>query len=598
MSTFNADIYIGNRGNTILSFDLYLGTGTTQNYNCSPDSGVTFNTFIHSGTTRVFQDIQWNNMYSGQTLFVDNIPIGTTHIKVVANRLSGVCNNLQPQIICIQGRPTPTPTPSSTPTSTPTPTPSPTTSPTPTATDIPPTPTPTPTATVIPPTPTPTPTTSPTPTPTENIDVDPSYFYYALGDCSDMRYVYTSYTTTGFSPIIAVPGCATLSEIGTLSMQNPAQTSYVVSNPLDPCGFGTGYTGVGIARSTNEITEGTVYNVGNLCLSVISVLAENVTGWTVNLDGLTPVGIGDIACASCSPPFTGFTISGYSGVTCGDPSENVIAYSLLGGFTLGNVYGIQMYSGGTATSERICMTLNANLGPQFVIEDPLNEGLSGYQISDTGPTDGFTLPTSGYTNCSICDGVVQKYMIVGERCDTTGGITLWSDTPPTVVSGDTMSVNIFGTIACFLVTRADQFTSVVYNDLGDTIIDTGCDCNGNSGGANVNVDNILATVTNAFPSGGECQSPQSENYTETIITEMQLTFRDSSNNPIIPNQPVQYRENEGTYQSLTVTGTSVNISVSLAYGDNTACTNGGVYAGTLDVKVGTLTILSYTAGSS
>jgi hypothetical protein len=170
MSTFNAEIYIGNRGNTILSFDLYLGTGTTQNYNCNSDSGVTFNTFIHTGTTRVYQDIQWNDMYSGQTLFVDSIPMGTTHIKVVANRLSGVCNNLQPQIICIEGRPTPTPTPSPTPTSTPTPTPTPlpcSFSAT-IAYGLPSTPTPTPS-----PSPTSTPTPTPTPTPTST-DVTPT----------------------------------------------------------------------------------------------------------------------------------------------------------------------------------------------------------------------------------------------------------------------------------------------------------------------------------------------------------------------------------------------------------------------------------------
>ena len=199
MSTFNAEIYIGNRGNTILSFDLYLGTGTTQNYNCNSDSGVTFNSTIHSGTTRVYQNVLWSDMYSGQTLFVDSIPMGTTHIKVVANRLSGVCNNLQPQIICIQGRPTPTPT--NTPTPTPTPLPCsfnativyglpPT--PTPTSTPIPPTSTPncvfdvvvvivtpTPTSTSIVPTPTPTPTSTsivPTPTPT-----DIPYYLYNIG---------------------------------------------------------------------------------------------------------------------------------------------------------------------------------------------------------------------------------------------------------------------------------------------------------------------------------------------------------------------------------------------------------------------------------
>lgn len=179
MSTFNAEIYIGNRGNTILSFDVYLGTGSTQNYYCDSDTGVTISNTIHSGTTRLFQDVLWSDMYdTNHKLFVDNIPLGTTHIIVRANRTCGTCTNLQPQIICIEGRPTPTPTPSPSPTSTPTPTPS------PTATEVcsfdasivyglPPTSTPTPTPTA---TPTPTPTTSPTPTPSPTPTSTSSYF--------------------------------------------------------------------------------------------------------------------------------------------------------------------------------------------------------------------------------------------------------------------------------------------------------------------------------------------------------------------------------------------------------------------------------------
>ena len=64
-----------------------------------------------------------------------------------------------------------------------------------------------------------------------------------------MRYSYTAITATGFSAPIQIPGCDTLANIGTLSMQNPASTSYVLSNPLDPCGFGQNYSGVAIASS-------------------------------------------------------------------------------------------------------------------------------------------------------------------------------------------------------------------------------------------------------------------------------------------------------------------------------------------------------------
>jgi hypothetical protein len=487
-------------------------------------------------------------------------PDGTTHIKI---KSTGVGCDFETAPISISGIPSLTPTP------------------TPTATH-----TPTPTATHTP---------TPTPTNTQNTTIEPDYFYYAMGDCADMRYSYTAITNTGFG-IITIPGCDTLSNIGNLSMQDPAHTSYILSNPLDPCGFGNGYSGVAIARSSTSITEGTVYSVGNQCLSVISVNSQYVTGFTINLDGQTPVGIGDAACGTCSPPFTGFTVLGYSGVTCGT-SEPVIAYSILGGFTLGNVYGIQMYSGGTIAGNAICMTLTAELGPQFVLTDP-SQGISGYQISDTGPVT-FPISFSGYTDCTTCNSVSRKYLITGDRCDTTGSISVWSATLPTIQVGNTFQVDGILSPYCWIATQVDQYKSVVYNDLGWSIVDTGCDCNGNNGGGNVNVNNIVASATQASNTGGECQSPSGEYYSETTITEMNLIFRDSSNNPVTPNDTVQYRVNGGSWQTLTVTSSTVTFSVTLMYGDNSNCSGGsGYYADTLDVKVGTLTVLNYTAGSS
>jgi hypothetical protein len=415
-----------------------------------------------------------------------------------------------------------------------------------------------------------------------------------------MRYSYTASTITGFSPPIQIPGCDTLANIATLSMQNPAVTSYYVSNPLDACGFGGSYVSTIIARSSTEITEETVFSISGQCLAVVSVETQYVTGWTVNLDEQTPVGIGWDACSSCSPPFTGFTITGYSGVTC-DTEENVIAYSLLGGFTLGNVYGIQMYSGGTATGDSICMTLNANLGPQFVIEDPETEGITGYQISDAGPTT-FPPTFSGYTDCNACEGVVVdegKYQIDGERCDNPSySVTLWSDTAPTVVSGNTIQISGPLSEYCWRVTLANQFKSSVGIDLGYTIIDTGCDCNGDNGGGDVNVNNIVFAPSSFTNTGSVCQSPENQYYTESTSTQMELTFRDSSNNPVTPNGAVEYRVNGGSWQSLTVTGSTVTFSVTLIFGDNLICTGGSTYADTLDIKVGTITVDTYIAGST
>ena len=119
------------------------------------------------------------------------------------------------------------------------------------------------------------------------------------------------------------------------------------------------------------------------------------------------------------------------------------------------------------------------------------------------------------------------------------------------------------------------------------------------GGANVNVNNIVASATQSSNIGSECQSPSGQYYSETTITEMELTFRDASNNPVTPNDTVQYRVNGGSWQTLTVTSSTKTFSVTLMYGDNSNCSGGsGSYADTLDVKVGTITILNYTAGSS
>jgi hypothetical protein len=583
-------------GASILNIDLYNCTGDTLG-NVSGCT-ITGNTLTNYTLMSGYSNIPKRDFPKYVT-----VPDGTYYIKAVPSNLNDggcVLSDISPIRIQMPTTPTPTPTPSPTPLPTATPSPTPTA----TITPEPATATPTPTPTIHTPTPTPTPTNTPTatstPTNTPDVTIDPSYFYYAMGDCSDMRYVYTSYTATGFSPIIVVPGCDTLSQIGLMSVENAAHTSYVLSNPLDPCGFGTGYTGSAIARSSVEITEGTVYNVGGACLSVIAVETQYVTGTTINLDGQTPEGIGDEACGSCSPPFTGFTIMGYSGVTC-DTEESIIAYSALGGFTLGNVYGIQLYSGGTVQGDVRCMTLNANLGPQFTIVDPETEGISGYQITDAGPIQ-IPVTFSGYSTCDACEGVVVdegKYQIDAERCDDPQySVTLWSDTAPTVVSGNTIQISGPLSEYCWRVTLANQFKSSVGIDLGYTIIDTGCDCNGDNGGGNINVDNIVASISESSNTGGECQSPQSQYYNETTITEMQFIFRDSSNDPVTPNDTVQYRVNEGTWVTLSVTGSTITLSETLTYGDKSACDGGGSYADTLDIKVGTVTILAYVAGSS
>jgi hypothetical protein len=462
------------------------------------------------------------------------------------------------------------------------------------------TPVPTPTMT---PTPTITLTPTPTPTPTKSVNiVDPTdptvYYYYSMGDCNDLKYSGTERTIFGFGAPLVLPVCMSNAQITQwYSTANWAQQTLNIDYN-SPCGFGEGYVGSIIARSSTQVgIENSIYNIEGKCLLAIEVLPDYVTSWTVNLDGKTPVGTGEAACRSCDPPFTGFTATGYSGITC-DTGENVVVYSILGALTIDRVYGIQMYSGGTVVGNARCMTLKSNLGPQYTFTDPTVDGITGYGISDSGPFILGQPMFQGYADCANCNLSEKKYMITGDRCDTTGSVTIWSSTLPTVVSGDTISVNIGAGVGikCFLVTQADKFTSVVYNDVGWTILDTGCDCNGNSGGSNVNVTNVNTSISSSYSLTSECQSPQSQYYSETFIEGIEITFRGVNNTLVVPNEAVQYRTNGGVWVPLTVTTSTITLSVTLTYGDRSVCDGGGTYGDTLDIKVGTITVLNYVAG--
>lgn len=193
MLTFNTIISLPERGSSLLSFNLSKCTGNGTG--CTPLTD--------------FQNIEWYRF----PIIVPNLEYGViTHIKLEVNNTNGKCNDVQPINIPISNIPTPTPT--ITPTLTVTPTHTPTLTPTLTITpeqqqsQVAVTPTPTLT---ISPTPTITPTL--TITPTDNTIINPEYFYYRLGNCSDMRYSYTSYTINPFGPAIVIGGCGTLAEL-------------------------------------------------------------------------------------------------------------------------------------------------------------------------------------------------------------------------------------------------------------------------------------------------------------------------------------------------------------------------------------------------
>jgi hypothetical protein len=179
MATFNTNVKLGTRGNSLLSFNLY-GCATNNISSCTPLPD--------------YQDVSHTRFSGPDGLYVSGLTLGSTFFiyfepnRMVSGHSCNMDDNIDDRIIPISGLPTPTPTPSPTPTSTPTATPTPLPcsfsativyglSPTPTSTTTPPTltptptPTPTPTSTTTPPTPT------PTPIPTSTLSLGQCYVY-------------------------------------------------------------------------------------------------------------------------------------------------------------------------------------------------------------------------------------------------------------------------------------------------------------------------------------------------------------------------------------------------------------------------------------
>lgn len=473
---FNANVNIGKKGNSIERVSLYA---------CSSES-VCDATPIFGYNNVLWTDAKFAPFYeigsypslSGLTTFITGLTLYThTHIKViVTSSYNDTCTLTR--IIPINNIPTPTPTPTATPTATPTVTPTATPTGTPTVTPTStasPTPTPTATPTVTP-TPTATPTVTPTNTP--NVTIDPTKYYYALGDCADMAYGGIETTIFGFGPQLQIPVCMNATEVGLwYETANWAQQTLSIDYN-DPCGFGTGYTPQAIAQSSTEYDEGTVFQVGGKCWSVIDANSAYVTGWTINLDSYTPE-TGSNPCYNCSPPFTGFTLNVFSGTTC-DTEENVIATSIFSfSGKLPAIYGLQSYDGnGVLSGEPFCANITTLVGQQNVPEDP-TQFIPGNSIAVTGPIS--LVPSqnfTGYTSCEACDALPKKYYIAGERCDDPQfSIQVWSATLPTIVSGNTFQVaDTFLSSYCWRATQVDTIKTFVYNDIGHVITSTHIDC--------------------------------------------------------------------------------------------------------------------------
>jgi hypothetical protein len=306
--------------------------------------------------------------------------------------------------------------------------------PTPTVTS---TNTPTPTRTpALTPTPTLTSTNTPTPTPTPTTDTT-VYYWYALGDCNDMRYTYTQVTNTGFG-IITIPGlCGLPSE---MDYSDPAHTAYYFDTS-NPCGFGTGYTGVYNARSSTQLTEGDVYTISGTCYSIIELNSEPPT-WTINMDGKTKEE-GANPCFDCQPPFTGFTYYTYSGVTCDNVPDEIIVYDIspyvLNSISpqIGQLYLYHEYdvNGTLVNPGNSCVEITGYIGefvgPKVVV--PLPGGIEGSTYSvPVGPI------LTGGGEINDCTECIPHWNITTVRCDgdltDLIGYPIWSTTKPAIDS--------------------------------------------------------------------------------------------------------------------------------------------------------------------
>ena len=320
-------------GASILNVDLYNCTGDTLG-NISGCTGTTMDNYtVMPGYT---------NIPKRDFPKYVTVPTGTHFIKVKCTNINdGGCDLglIDPVKLQMPTTPTPTPTttptavPTATPTNSPTPVPTNTNTPTPTPTPSPEpatyTPTPSPEPATYTPTPTPTRTNTPTPTPTAEPVNTNLYYYYLLGDCREMGYTTQQITNTGFG-IIRITGLCSSNITNMLS--DPAHISYY-TDYTNPCGFASGYTysvyGKSL-KSNGHIPEGSVFTIGDQCLSVVWIDEASLPGAIslISLDGLTPEP-GNNPCYTCQPPFTGVTFNWYVyGATKCGTTDHILVYSI------------------------------------------------------------------------------------------------------------------------------------------------------------------------------------------------------------------------------------------------------------------------------
>jgi hypothetical protein len=206
-------------------------------------------------------------------------------------------------------------------------------------------------------------------------------------------------------------------------------------------------------KTNPHIPEGTVFTIGDQCLSVVWLDEQYLPGSIslISLDGLTPEP-GDNPCFSCQPPFTGFTFNWYVyGATRCDNDENILVYSIypytydatpygltefglpeLSSLQTGLTYGMVTFNElGNVVDDGYCATITSYYGafsgqtvqvPILPLTDPVTyknlpvgvQAVEGHYLSD-------------------CDGGCTSlyYFNFTERCDgqfSLDDYPIWSTT--------------------------------------------------------------------------------------------------------------------------------------------------------------------------
>jgi hypothetical protein len=440
---------------------------------------------------------------------------------------------------------------------------------------------------------------------------DTTYYYYGLGDCTNMRYSYTAVTNTGFG-IIVVPGCDTASDLADLSLADPAHTSlYIDYN--DPCGFGEDYAADFIGRSSVQIPEGTVYSINGQCLSVVSVDPIYTEGqYDLNLDTLAPF---DGTCFDCAYVFTGFTYYNYSGTTC--YGDKIIVYDILPyAFNsdpnairspqIGQVYVYREYDidGNLINPGNTCVTIDGYIGeytgPMVTITIPGTVPPTTMSVP-IGPilTGGGTIGSCGQCN--------PHWNLTTERCDGQFdfiGYPIWSSSTTKPVVGTVIKTNANDGV-CRRITEVFDYKQIPY--LGGFVgsmhtqiyyVDTlYTDCpTCTAGGAGIgqtsgNVVSITATIGQGTPLYEYCQDGNTP-YNAGVFT-VTFTFNGTSG-PVTPDTTVEYSINGTTYTTWTPTGSTFVQDMYERYRSN--CIGGVDEIDNIRIKVNDIVLLNYDLG--